>query len=293
MARRVLGPVALEPATVGRLTTRNRFGGHRPVWKDAPMDQLALGAENLAAFVATTAGRTGRVDDVRGGLVIAGPVAVANGFVDGAVQTDASSSPRDFLDDATAFYTELGRAFVLWVPETNEALADEAARRGGIGDADRAPAMSIRAPIPFASELDVSTVADAEQGEVFGDLAERGYGIPGLGWLMTHHDCFRAPGCTWAIVSDGSGPLGVAGGFINRGSGLPVGGIYYVATPEEHRGRGVAATATTWIANRLIDEGAELVVLQASAAGFPIYLRLGFEVYDTYRRFTFPAPGVA
>jgi GNAT superfamily N-acetyltransferase len=254
------------------------------------MDDLTLGAENLAAFVATTAGRTGTVAEIRGGLAVAGPVAVANGFVDGTVPIDAGSSPADLLDDAIRFYAALGRAFVLWVPVSTPDLADEAVRRGGVSDASRAPAMSIRHRIPVPAGLDLHPVADGAEGEIFGDLAERGYGLPGLGWLMTHHDCFAAPGCTWVIASEGTQPLGVAGGFLHRARGATVGGVYYVATPEEHRGRGVAATATAWVTNHLFDEGADVVVLQASDMGFPIYQRLGFEVYDTYQRFTFPAP---
>ena len=87
-------------------------------------------------------------------------------------------------------------------------------------------------------------------------------------------------------MAEGEQPLGVACGF---GTG-DVGGVYYVATPEEHRGQGAAALATTYVTNTLFDSGATSVVLQASAMGFPVYERLGFAVYDSYEQLTFPEP---
>ena len=125
-----------------------------------------------------------------------------------------------------------------------------------------------------------------EEGAVFGGLAERGYALPGMGWLLEQHDSYQARDVTWVLVADEHQPLGVACGFLSGESG----GLYYVATPPEHRGRGVAATATVWLTNRLLDQGARTVVLQASAAGLPIYKRLGYQIYEEYQRFTFANP---
>ena len=239
-------------------------------------------------------GRTGTVG--RGPWRARGRRARGGGerFVDGAVQTDAASSPRDFLDDAIALYArQLGLAFVLWVPESNEALADEAIRRGGVGDADRAPAMSDR-------RVAVRIRSRGQRGRR--RRAGPGLRRPGRAGLRhpgprLAHDPPRllpgpraAPGRSWL------GRLRPArrGRRLRQpGVGTARRGHLLRGHPDEHRGRGVAATATTWIANRLLEDGAELVVLQASAAGFPIYQRLGFEVYDTYRRFTFAAPNDA
>jgi predicted GNAT family acetyltransferase len=82
-------------------------------------------------------------------------------------------------------------------------------------------------------------------------------------------------------VFDGPDPVGVACGYLDDETG----GIYYVATPPEHRGRGVAAAATAWVTNWLLARGARIVILQSSESGFGVYQRLGFDVYDTYQRF--------
>ena len=250
------------------------------------MSDLTLGGNNLAEFIAATAGRKGIVARLTGGLAVAGPVGVANAFVDAAVQTDPASSGVEFLDEVTAFYAEQARGFVVWAAASSPALIQEAARRGGVPDQEVAPAMSVHEPIALATDLRVSRVTSDEEGAVFGDLAERGYALPGMGWLLQQHDSYQAPNVTWVLVADEHQPLGVACGFLSGESG----GLYYVATPAEHRGRGVAGAATAWLTNMLLDQGAQTVVLQASAAGLPIYQRLGYQIYEEYRRFTFANP---
>jgi ribosomal protein S18 acetylase RimI-like enzyme len=58
-------------------------------------------------------------------------------------------------------------------------------------------------------------------------------------------------------------------------------GIFNVATPAEHRGRGYGAAVTAAAARGAFDDGAELAWLQASQMGFSVYRRLGFEQVGT------------
>jgi ribosomal protein S18 acetylase RimI-like enzyme len=57
--------------------------------------------------------------------------------------------------------------------------------------------------------------------------------------------------------------------------------IFNVATPAPHRGRGFGAAVTAAAARGGFEDGAELVWLQASGLGFPVYRRLGFEQVAT------------
>lgn len=57
--------------------------------------------------------------------------------------------------------------------------------------------------------------------------------------------------------------------------------IFNVATPSAHRGRGYGAAVTVAAALGGFEDGAELVWLQASGLGFPVYRRLGFEQVAT------------
>lgn len=60
-------------------------------------------------------------------------------------------------------------------------------------------------------------------------------------------------------------------------------GIYYVGTVADERGKGLGALMTAVAANAGFELGAEVVVLQASIAGEPVYRRLGFETITHYR----------
>ncbi len=250
------------------------------------MDNHTAGALNLARFVAANAGRHGSVTETSGGVAIASVVAVAHGYVNAAVPIDVSASASTFLGEAAAFFERLARSFVLWVPDGHDELLNEAVRRGGQRHPSRSPAMAIRSRPPFTPcGLRVRLVESTADGDVFGALAESGYETPGLAWVQARHG-YDAPGTKWAIVYDGALPVGVACGYIFGKTG----GVYYVATPPANRGRGIAAAATGWLANALFDEGAEVVTLQSSRAGFGVYERLGFSVYNHYDRFVFERP---
>jgi ribosomal protein S18 acetylase RimI-like enzyme len=59
-------------------------------------------------------------------------------------------------------------------------------------------------------------------------------------------------------------------------------GIFSVATPPEHRGRGYGAALTVEAARQGFDAGASLAWLQASSMGYPLYRDLGFREVEDY-----------
>ena len=67
-------------------------------------------------------------------------------------------------------------------------------------------------------------------------------------------------------------------------------GVFNVATPPEHRGRGYGAALTVEAARQGFDGGAELAWLQASAMGVGVYRRLGFREVEEYLLLTAPPP---
>jgi N-acetylglutamate synthase len=66
-------------------------------------------------------------------------------------------------------------------------------------------------------------------------------------------------------------------------------GIFNVATPPEHRGRGYGAALTAEAARAGFTRGAELAWLQSSAMGLSLYRRLGFREVEAYVLLTRPA----
>jgi ribosomal protein S18 acetylase RimI-like enzyme len=59
-------------------------------------------------------------------------------------------------------------------------------------------------------------------------------------------------------------------------------GVFNVATPPEHRGRGYGAALTAQAAREGFAAGADLAWLQSSAMGVSVYRRLGFRQVETY-----------
>jgi hypothetical protein len=246
------------------------------------MNDVDAGAINIANFVSATAAQGGARLDLRGGVCISSQVPVANGYVNAAISFGERTAAATFVDHACEFFATQQRSFVLWALTSDIELCNEAERRGGVTKDEDAPAMVVHARIDHVSSLRVHAI-NATETSIFGDLAERGYAKPGMAWLLQNTNSYNAEGVTWAIVSDGHEPLGVACGYLYETTG----GVYYVGTPPETRGRGAGAAVTSWVTNRLFELGATSVALQASTVGFPIYQRLGYGVYDHYRRFTF------
>lgn len=240
--------------------------------------------ENLAEFVATTAGRPGRIQRLDGGVLVASPVPVANGYFNAAFPRN-DIDPAQFITQARTFFAESSSPFIFWVPETfvqSLALA-EAGSSSALQEAS--PQMVITAPLISSSVLTVREVESADDRALFGELCEAGYQIPGLSWILDQHDALGAPSTTWAIARDGNEPLGVGCAYLHGTSG----GVFYVATPPSAARKGAATAVTTWLTAKLFSAGATEVTLQASDQGRAVYQRLGFRDQVVLRRFTFDA----
>jgi GNAT superfamily N-acetyltransferase len=248
--------------------------------------QMDLTTANLAAFVVATSGHRGTVDTIPGGVVVASPVAVANGYVNAAFRTTSEVPATTFLAGSRAFFDGIGHPHVVWVPTGDIDLLAAAEAAGGTLDGPDTPAMSRTIPVSQPTDLRVRRVGSEEDRLTFGRLCEEGYAQPGLAWLLDHHGSYDVPDLAWVIATDGTGDRGVGCGYLDGTTA----GIYYVATPPEHRGRGAAAAVTSWLVDHLLESGADRVTLQASDDGFPIYARLGFDAIGSYRRFTFDSP---
>ena len=77
----------------------------------------------------------------------------------------------------------------------------------------------------------------------------------------------------------------VAGEPVTTALGVTAGehvGVFDVATPAQHRGRGYGAAITARAALDGFDAGASFAYLQSSAAGYGIYQRLGFRTMETW-----------
>lgn len=161
------------------------------------------------------------------------------------------------------------RAWTVWVPDDDRETARLLGARGHTLDASpRAMAMDL-------SELGAEPPAPAgiERGPIApracAELNDRAYGFG--------EDGFRAglageTAIRWHGAYEGEAPVGCLGTIL-AGEDCCVTGV---ATPPEHRGRGIAS----WLMWQALAEarlgGLSSASLQASRAGAPLYERIGF-----------------
>jgi len=187
-----------------------------------------------------------------------------------SVQYDDPARLAARLDELGAIYDSQGvRAWTVWVPAADRASAELLASRGHLLDAaPRAMALDLEdlAPEPAAPggvELGPLDAAGCAA------LNDRAYGFG--------EDGFRAgfggeTAIRWHGVFEGDEPLACVG-TIDAGEDCCVSGV---ATPPEHRGRGLAGWLL-WRALAQAREGGRLSAsLRASQVGAPLYERLGF-----------------
>jgi ribosomal protein S18 acetylase RimI-like enzyme len=165
---------------------------------------------------------------------------------------------------------------------------DEAARALGLTATERVPGMAaaIEDIAEPTSELEVIRVATADGLAQALAVGAEGFGVsedflaPLYMLEVTGLDGFEV----YLGRADGR-DVTTAVGYVVDGDV----GIYNVATPAEHRGRGYGAAITSHAVREGFAAGGEFAYLQSSAIGESVYRRLGFREVVTYTLFTRPA----
>lgn len=197
------------------------------------------------------------------------PASPQRSLFNSVVYEDATVLAREYEALAEG-YEEAGiAAWTVWVPDEDRASAELLAGRSHLLDAvPRAMAMEM-ADLPAVPPTPVGIEPGPVEPLVAAELNDRAYGYG--------EDGFRAglAGTTsirWYGAYAG-GEAVCCVGTIEVGDDCCVTGV---ATPPEHRGRGIAS----WLMLRALaearQEGALTASLQATKAGAPIYERLGF-----------------
>jgi GNAT superfamily N-acetyltransferase len=201
------------------------------------------------------------------------------------------------LDDAAApalataleEIEQLGLPCSVQVRRGRTPRCDEAAKRLGLTAEEPIPGMVVR-PVELATpevdDLEVVRVETADGLAQALSIAATGFGAP--------PDLFAPLYMLEVAALDGLAYyLGrVDGRDVSTSTGYTLGdtvGIFNVATPPEHRGRGYGAALTAQAALAGFAGGAKLAWLGSSAMGLSVYRRLGFHEVTTYVLLTRPA----
>lgn len=189
------------------------------------------------------------------------------------------------LERARAWFARRELPWVACVREDREDACAAALAAAGLERVGDVPGMALD-PIRDAAkpreEVDVRPVRDAADLEAFQRTAFEGFGFPpALGPHFLTEALWRRPEVEL---------------YLGRADGVPVAtslvvatghvaGIYYVATLEPWRRRGLGELLT-WAAVRGgVERGCRVASLQASRAGEPVYARMGFTTVLRYAKY--------
>jgi GNAT superfamily N-acetyltransferase len=174
------------------------------------------------------------------------------------------------LDRLRGTYDEAGvAAWTVWVPDSDRETPALLEPRGHVLDAaPRAMAMAMDGPVgvPEApARIELGPV-DPATAAALNDRAY-GYGPDGFRGAIGGETAIR-----WHGALEGGEAVGCVG-TIEAGDDCIVTGV---ATPPEHRGRGIASWLMLSALESAREKGMATASLQATKAGAPLYERMGF-----------------
>jgi N-acetylglutamate synthase len=167
-------------------------------------------------------------------------------------------------------------------PGSGEALANLAARRGMVR-AGEVPLMVLEDAGALAAVQEVDGLLvrqlSPEEARAHATVAASGFEVPEEPFLQLMTPAvLRLPGVQCYIgVVDGQP--------VTTGLGVSLGpfvGVFNVATPPAHRGRGFGAAVTARTVADGLAKGALWSWLQSSSAGYGVYTRLGFRTVEQW-----------
>jgi len=185
------------------------------------------------------------------------------------------SEAAPFLEEAITRADALGlEVLALMAPAVAEPLAP-AAERLGLAAAGQVPLMVLRSaanPRPCRA-CRIKQATDTEMARIAGDLISAAFQLPRQAVArVTETSVTSTASADIYVAFDGETPMSSV--TITR-SGKTA-GVWSMATPPEHQGKGMGRALLSRVIERLRHEGVERFYLFATAAGFPLYASLGF-----------------
>ncbi len=199
--------------------------------------------------------------------------------------TGPLASPNPHLNEAVEHFESRGVPFRLRVRDDINGVTEDVVvaagfeRRGGI------PCLVLNSlPTPPRSlpGLEIRGVTDADTLRDHVTVVASGFdwSVSLLGQVFTKA-LMADPSWRGYIGYEDRQPVAAAQLIVTD----KVAGIYYVATLQERRRRGLGAAMTWWALNDGAAAGCDMASLQASPMGSSIYERMGFETVSYYRTF--------
>jgi ribosomal protein S18 acetylase RimI-like enzyme len=217
----------------------------------------------------------GRVVEENGVLLVSGP----SPYLRVAIRSDPNVDGAAVVGRATEFFAAEPLGFIVLVRRPDDEDIERAALAAGFSPAWTERPMALTAPpppSPMPDGVEVRVVADeagvADYGRVVA-LANDDPGERERAPLLFHHETILDPHITAFVAYIGAEPVACSMTLVSH----RVAGVFYVATVESARRRGLGDALTRMAARAGFEMGAGAAWLGASEMGAGMYRRIGFE----------------
>ena len=217
----------------------------------------------------------GRIVEEQGILLVSGPSA----YLRVAIRADPGVDGASVVARATEFFGAEPAGFIVLVRRPDDDDVERAALAAGFrpGWTERPMAMaSPPSPGAVPDDVEVRRVTDAAGVVDYGRVVADANDDPGereRAPLLFHDETILAPHLAAFVVYGGTEAVGCAMTLVSH----RVAGVFYVATVERARRRGLGDALTRLAARAGFEMGAGAAWLGASEMGAGLYRRIGFE----------------
>jgi ribosomal protein S18 acetylase RimI-like enzyme len=221
----------------------------------------------------------GRIIEERGVLLVGGPSA----YLRVAIRTDPRVAGAAVVARAGEFFGPEPPGFIVLVRRPDDEDIERAAVAAGFraGWTERPMALAAPpSPSPVPDEVEVRRAADAAAVLDYGRVVALANDDPGereRAPLLFHDETILAPHIAAFVAYQGAEPVACAMTLVSH----RVAGVFYVATVQHARRRGLGDALTRIAARAGFELGADAAWLGASDMGAGLYRRIGFRDLGT------------
>jgi len=216
----------------------------------------------------------GLIHEEKGLLFVAGP----SPYLRVAIRLDGAVDGAAAVRRAGEFFAESEDDHIVLVREPDDADLAQAALAAGYAPAWTERPMALHDPpelSPLNADIDVRVVASTKEVLAYGSVVAEANDDPGereRAVLLFHHQTILAPHIAAFVAYLDGEPVACAMTLVSHG----VAGVFYVATVERARRRGLGDALTRMAARAGFALGARAAWLGASEMGADLYRRIGF-----------------
>lgn len=263
-----------------------------------PVDLVRLADLNLVESVRDQARWNAAGEIVESGGVVR--AVSATRFPAGSLNCAMLTQPRatalrELLVELRAFYAARDRGFTMQIFGERDRELESACVAFGLTKLSDSPGMVLDAPVverPLPAAVRVEVVTTSEAMGHLSQVEARAYATKGMPpqvaqKLFASPERMFEPHWHYVLAYLNDEPAAAAMANLSHG----IGGVYWVGTVPEARGRGLGEIVARSVGNWAFDQGARAVVLQASEQGEPVYRRLGYRVFSRYPWYLATKPG--